>query len=160
MILFACGAGNSPQKVGEKFLKAMEAGNFSEAKKYATRKAQDQIDQVAGLSNVGASGHPEDIVVGEVEDFGDRATLHYTDGGNKKTLEMIKQDGEWKANWTKASHAGNEVGGMLEDGIDKAFESVEDGLEKGLDDLGKSLQGLKSVVEDAADNLNSDDDDK
>jgi hypothetical protein len=138
MILWACsGAATGPKEVGEKFLKAMKTGDYDGAKKLATKEAQASIDMMAGMGG-GAGGNADDIKVGDVKEDGDKATLSYTDAGKPLTLDLVKEGGDWKANWSKTpaesplNDLSKDLEGALDDAMDGgADEGTEDGTDEG-----------------------------
>lgn len=131
LVLWACGGADlGAKETAEKFLVALTTGDYGTAKDYATAEAAESIDMVEKLG--GEKGSASDIVVGEVEENGDNATANYTEKGEAKTLDLVKVDGKWKANWSKMG-GGSEMGG--------AMEELESGLEDAVEDLGEALEG-------------------
>ena len=142
MFLWACGGSASPKEVGEKFLNAMANGDIEGAKKFATSDAQTSLDLMQGNSEAKKT-NPDVIVVGDVQEDGDKATLNYTENGKAKTLKLIKEDGQWKAAWEKGAgddktldNLGNELGGAMDD----AMEELGDDLEKLGEDIKEAAE--------------------
>jgi hypothetical protein len=120
VVLWACGGASGPKAVGESFLNAMAKGDIEGAKKYATKEAQSSLDMMAGTAEA-KKANPDKIEIGEVKEEGDKATLSYKENGVDKSLNLVKEDGAWKAAWTK---------GGSDTGLDKMGE-----------DLGKAMEG-------------------
>jgi Domain of unknown function (DUF4878) len=124
VVLWACGGANGPKQVGEKFLNAIASSDFETAKKYATKDAQASLDMMASMSGGEAKGEPAKIEIGEVKEEGDKATLSYKENGADKTLELVKEGSEWKANWSKGGGS-NPVGDAIEGAVEGAVEAVD-----------------------------------
>jgi hypothetical protein len=86
----------------EKFLNAFAHGDMEAAKKYATKDAQSSLDMMAGTSET-KKANPDKIEMGDIKYKGDNATVSYHENGVLKTLEMVKEDGQWKAAWRKTT---------------------------------------------------------
>lgn len=125
VVLWACGGANGPKEVGEKFLNAVGSGDYETAKKYATKDAQASLDMMASMSG-GEKGEAAKIEIGEVKEEGDKATLNYKENGTDKTLELVKENGEWKANWSKG---GGAVGDAVEGAVDAAADAVVEAVD-------------------------------
>lgn len=145
MVLWACGGNLGPKETGEKFLKAMKSGDFETAKDYATKEAQASLEMMAGMAGAGGDnkGNPDDIKVGDVKEDGDNATLAYTDGGKAMTLDLVKEDGKWKAKWEKGGPGDNTDNPVnnLKDGLEDAFDGA---MEELGDELGGEGDGEES----------------
>jgi hypothetical protein len=100
LVLWACGGASGPKAVGESFLNAMAKGDIEGAKKYATKEAQSSLDMMAATAEA-KKANPDKIEIGEVKEEGDKATLSYKENGVDKSLNLVKEDGAWKAAWTK-----------------------------------------------------------
>ena len=124
VVLWACGGKGSAKEVGEKFLTAFAKGDIDGAKKFATKDAQASLDMVAGTSEA-KKANPDKIEIGEIKEEGDKATLSYKENGTDKTLELVKEGGEWKAAWTK---------GGGDTGLDKLGDELGDAMEGVLTD--------------------------
>lgn len=131
MVLFACGGGNlGPKETGEKFLKALAEGDYGTAKDYATKGSQESLDMLEKMGGGEATGSADDIVVGEVKEDGDKATLSYTEKGAEKTLNLVKEDGSWKAQFDKGGDTGSsntpldEITDAVEDAVDEVVEEI------------------------------------
>ncbi len=98
---------NRAKQVGESFLLAFAKGDIELAKTYATKDAQTSLDMMA-YSTEAKRGNPDKIKIGSIDLRGDQATLSYTENGAPKTLDLVKEAGEWKAAWTKGGN-NNEV---------------------------------------------------
>jgi hypothetical protein len=126
VVLWACGGAAGPKSVGESFLSAMAKGDIEGAKKFASKESQASLEMMAGTSDA-KKANPDKIEVGEVKEEGDKATLSYKENGADKTLNLVKEDGAWKAAWTKGgSDTGlDDLGKGLEDAMDSASTEVD-----------------------------------
>ena len=104
VVLWACGGASGPKAVGESFLNAFAKGDIEGAKKYATKDAQASLDMMAASAEA-KKANPDKIEIGEVKEEGDKATLSYKENGTDKTLDLVKENGEWKAAWSKGGGA-------------------------------------------------------
>ena len=121
VVLWACGGKSGPKEVGEKFLNAIASSDYETAKKYATKEAQESLTMMASMAGEAPKGEPAKIEIGEVKEEGDKATLSYKENGTDQTLDLVKEEGEWKANW-------NKMGGATPDaGIGEAVEGDVEG---------------------------------
>ncbi len=133
MVLWACGGGNlGPKETGEKFLKALAEGDYGTAKDYATKSSQESLEMLEKMGGGESGGSADDIVVGEVKEDGDKATLAYTEKGAEKTLNLVKEDGSWKAQFDKGGDTGStgspldEITDVVEDAVDEVMEEVSE----------------------------------
>jgi hypothetical protein len=143
--LAACGGGGAkdPAGVAEAFLNAMENGDYDKAKKYASKDSQEALDGMAEMGKMGDMGEamggekpePKEIKVGEVTESedGNTATVAYTADGVAQTLSMVKEDGDWKAVFSKS--------GM--DMMDEGMDTMDDM------DIDGTLDSLNEVIDDA-----------
>ena len=131
LVLWACGGGaTGPKEVGQAFLEALAEGDFGTAKDYATQDSQEALDMMEKMGGGETTGSKDDIKVGEVKEEGDKATLMYTEKGAEKTLDLVKEDGEWKVKYSKGGPTeGNS--GMEE--LDNAMEDLGNELEEALE---------------------------
>ena len=135
MVLWACGGGNlGPKETGEKFLKALAEGDYGTAKDYATKGSQESLDMLEKMGGGEATGSADDIVVGEVKEDGDKATLSYTEKGAEKTLNLVKEDGSWKAEFNKGGDTGSSSN-PLEDVVEEVVEEVEEAVEEVVEEV-------------------------
>lgn len=137
LVLWACGGGASSSKeVGEKFLKALATGDYGTAKEYATKESQESLEMLEKMGGGETGGSADDIVVGESKEEGDKATLSYTEKGVEKTLDLVKEDGAWKAKFSKGGPTeGNggmieEIGESIEDAVNEIADDVEEVVEE------------------------------
>jgi hypothetical protein len=127
VVLWACGGASGPKAVGESFLNAMAKGDIEGAKKYATKEAQSSLDMMAGTAEA-KKANPDKIEIGEVKEDGDKATLSYKENGVDKTLNLVKEDGAWKAAWTKG-------GGDTGTGLDDLGKGLEEAMDSAMTDM-------------------------
>jgi hypothetical protein len=127
LVLWACGGASGPKEVGEKFLAAISKGDVEGAKKFATKDAQASLDMAATTLEAKKTT-PDKIEIGTIKEDGDKATLSYKENGADKTLELMKEGGEWKAAWSKGAgdsgmdKLGEELGGAMEGAMEGATE--------------------------------------
>lgn len=133
VVLWACGGKGGAKDVAEKFLNAIAAGDYDGAAKYATKEAQESLKMMASMSGGEAKGEPAKIEIGDVKEEGDKATVSYKENGTAKTLEMVKEEGEWKANWSKG-------GGAVENAVEGAVEGAMEGATEPHDSTGAATE--------------------
>ncbi len=134
LVLWACGGGAKTSKdVGTAFLEALAEGDFSTAKDYATKDSQEALDMMETMGGGETTGSKDDIKVGEVKEDGDKATLMYTEKGEEKTLDMVKEDGEWKVKYSKGGPTEGNSG--LEE-LDNAMEDLGNAMEEAMEEVG------------------------
>jgi hypothetical protein len=127
--------------VAEAFLTAMAEGDYDKAKKYASAESQEAIDQTAQMSesmeDMGGDEEKDvpEIKVGEATVEGEHASVAYTEDGTDKTLELVKEDGEWKAVFSKMPDM---------EGLDSFDESLEE-----LEGIGDSLNDAIEEMEES-----------
>jgi len=126
LMLASC-SGNSPKAVAEKFLKAINAGDFKEAKKYCDEKTGDLIGMLESFSK-GEKPKEKDIksfTITKVEENGDTAKVFYKAEGSDKeeSLDLKKIKGKWLVSINKEQ--GKENGMHHEDGDDHSSDDME-----------------------------------
>jgi hypothetical protein len=135
VVLWACGGASGPKAVGESFLNAMAKGDIEGAKKFATKDAQESLGMMAASAEAKKT-NPDKIEIGEIKEEGDKATLSYKENGADKSLNLVKEDGQWKAAWTKG-------GGDM--GLDKLGEGLEEGLNEAVENVGEALDSATTA---------------
>jgi|GEM_PF-3073892 hypothetical protein len=135
VVLWACGS-NGPKEIGEKFLTAISKGDYETAKQFATEDAKSSLDMMASMEKSLPAGEKKEskIEIGEVKEEGDKATLSYKEDGTDKTLDLVKVNGEWKANWSKMGGATDSATDALEgaaDAVETAVDSAAATVEEG-----------------------------
>lgn len=97
--LFMTGCTDSPQDVGESFMRAVASGKIEEAKLYCTETTAKSLDFA---SQMGALKIDPDYDVVCLRDsiVGNTAYVYYLEKGCSKEgrLTLYKIDGEWKVN--------------------------------------------------------------
>lgn len=149
----ACGGGKAkdPKGVAEAFLNAMAEQDWSTAKKYATAGSQEAIDQVAemaesmkGLEDLaGEESETPEIKMGDVTEEGETAVVSYTEDGSEKQLNLVKEEGEWKVEFSKMG--GMDDMGDMSEGLEEMDEALE-GLEGLGDSLSEAMEELEEVT--------------
>ena len=127
VVLWACGGASGPKAVGESFLNAMAKGDIEGAKKFATKDAQESLGMMAASAEAKKT-NPDKIEIGEIKEEGDKATLSYKENGADKSLNLVKEDGQWKAAWTKGGGGLEDLGGALEGAVEGAVEGATEAL--------------------------------
>lgn len=138
VVLWACGGASGPKEIGEQFLNAMAKGDIEGAKKFATKDSQTSLDMMAGNA-VTKAANPDKIELGEVKEEGEKATLNYKENGVDKTLNLQKEDGQWKVAYSKGA-------GSSDNSLDKIGEDLGKAMEEAVEEAGEEL---KEAVEDA-----------
>ncbi len=154
----ACGGStaNDPKSVAEAFLTAMNNQNYDKAKKYATEGSQESLETMSKMAEMAAGlsdekPEPKEIVVGESEVDGDNAVVHYTEDGNDMTLDLVKEDGNWKAKFDKMGGLMDDIGDSSEglDSLNEALDSLTDSVDTVIDDMNEAVDSLSEIIDDA-----------
>lgn len=94
----------SPKAVAEKFITAMENGDFEEAKKYADDSMGQILGMLGGLEKSLPKGNEKKkVTITKVEEDGDKAKAFYKVEGQEeeKSIDLKKVDGNWKVSFNK-----------------------------------------------------------
>jgi len=112
--MFACGGGDTPEKVAEDFHKSLGEKDFAKAKGLATKKGEKDIQTLEEMSkSMGAMGGEEKaekveiekVTCAEVKD--DKTTCTCKEKNGKETkYNMVKEDGKWKVDYSKMGDMG------------------------------------------------------
>lgn len=137
-LMTACGGGETPSKVAEKFLTHIDKKEFKEAKAYGTKATGDLLDMVDGLAGMMPKEDPKGFVIKEEKIEGDKATVTYRSNGKEadETLNLVKEDGKWLVNMSKED--------MNKEGDAGAMDMGE-----GFDDLGAEMDTLATETMEA-----------
>lgn len=104
-LLMSCGNNSGgPEENAEKFLKAISAADFEEAKTYCTEETKKLVAVIESLAGEMKKGDVEIKIEGlTCEENEDKATCTYccNDQGENETLNMKKVDGEWLVSISK-----------------------------------------------------------
>lgn len=112
VLMTSCGGGGgSPEATAKHFLNALQDMDFEGAKKYATEGSAEMLDMMQSMSSMAGDEEkpePKKITITNTETEGDKATVTYTAEGSdeEQTLDLVKQDGEWKVVFDKSSMGG------------------------------------------------------
>lgn len=100
---------NSPEARAERFLNSLYRMEYQEAKTLATEETAKVLDMMEQFSSMMPDSVRENakrirIDIKSVEEDGDRAKVTYmtTESEHENTLDMVRQDGEWLAQWDKS----------------------------------------------------------
>jgi hypothetical protein len=143
LLLWACGGKSGPKDVAEKFLAAIAAHDYQGAAKFATKEAQESLKMMASMGGMAGNSETSKIEVGDVKEDGDKATVAYTEDGKAKSLEMVKEDGEWKANWSKG-------GGVVENALEGTVKDALEGAGEALKTAGAALDSAAGEANEEA----------
>ncbi len=151
--------GGDPKETVEHFFTALKDKKFDEAKKYATKESQSLLDMIGSLSqkipdSTSNKAKEEKFDVTNVKINGDAATADVvpTDKSAGLTVNLKKEDGQWKVAFDKSSlmkmsmdqaqKQGVDVQKELSGALDSAKSAVSQSAEA-LDSLHKALDSLK-----------------
>lgn len=96
-----------PQETAEAFLKAMQYGNYEEAKQYCSEGTAKNLDLYETMSSLGANAKAEPFTITKTEEDGDYATVTYDQGAEKdKRLQLHKNEGKWEVMMSKSDFGG------------------------------------------------------
>ena len=139
LVLWACGKEMTASDCAEKFLTAVQNGDWDAAKTYATDDTDGAIDLLSGSDEEKNTPKAVKIVGEEVN--GDEATVTYTlDGGEEKTVTMQKAGSKWEAVMEKSDIQGDIGQKSLED-------NLMEGLEEGMEEMGGALEEMGTELE-------------
>jgi hypothetical protein len=111
----ACSGGDSPKGVANEFLTSLNKMDFAKAKTMGTEETGKLLDMLSSFSDMVPDSVKQkeankkiEIVNEKIE--GDNATVTYkTEGSDKEeTLKLVKADGKWKVQMSKADMGGGE----------------------------------------------------
>ena len=103
LALVFTGCSKSPSDVSEQFLEGVRTADLVMINEVSTQKTQKMTPMIVGFSKKALDAGkkaPEFEVLSEVV-TGDKAVVTYKDGDSKKTLNLIKVDGDWKVEFSK-----------------------------------------------------------
>ncbi|HNW97542.1 MAG TPA: hypothetical protein PKK00_03905 [Bacteroidales bacterium] len=101
--LNACKSSDTPDKVAEKFLSALNKGDTTEAKNLATEDSYAFIRFYGGMAQLGGGAKEVKIENMKCTEDGDKAKCDYTENGEAKQIDLLKKDGKWMVNMKKES---------------------------------------------------------
>ena len=103
----ACGGGDTPKSVAEKFLKSLNKMDYETAKKYGSEDTGKLLDMMSGFANLmpDSAKQERSFEMKEEKINGDKATVTYAASGEEgeQSLNLIKIDGKWKVAMSKDS---------------------------------------------------------
>jgi hypothetical protein len=120
---FASCSQNSPKATAQRFLDALYQKDYDGAKKYATEETKKQLDAARQMNATVTEADKQakvEILDENVKVQGDTAFIGYTVTGPEdsptglQTLQMVKVEGKWLAQWSKMG----ELNDMLRDAQD------------------------------------------
>ena len=100
-LIFLVGCmGSSPSSTAKSFMSALQDGNATKAKEYATANTAVILDMMVAMGKLPNVKNFK--IVKELID-GNRAMVRYTEGdsGQEQELNLIKVDGDWKVQISK-----------------------------------------------------------
>ena len=112
LLLVSCSQ-NTPKAVAEKFLKAVNKLDFTEAKKYCDEDTQKLLSLMESFSKDEDSkkakekASDDDFTITKVEENGDKAKVYYKakDSEKEVSLDLKKVDGKWLVSVNKEQGA-------------------------------------------------------
>ncbi len=142
--------GDSPEKVAEKFLTALNNEDWETAEKYSTKgthKLLDMLESFAAMAD--EEGAPEreknDFKMEGCKEDGDAATCMYccNEEGGSDEVPLLKVDGEWKVNMVKEQSMSDAMDDVL-----KEMEQGEEEMGEEMEEMGELIEELGTVLED------------
>lgn len=110
VILFtACGGGESPKAVAQKFITAIEDKKFDDAAALGTEDTKKAVQMLQSFASMmPADAKKKEFEFGEEKVDGDKATVSYKEKGTDKeqTVNLVKQDGKWLVSMSKEEMTG------------------------------------------------------
>lgn len=111
--IFSCsGDANTPEKVAETFLNAVNNKNFEKAKELSTPESHQMIDLISNFAkNVEETEAVEKVIkIGTCNIEGEAATCDYCcdSEGKETTIKLKLIEGQWKADLSKEALFGDE----------------------------------------------------
>jgi len=102
VLFFNCGGGG-PEAVAEDFLSHLSKQEWSEAQKLMTTETAPMMTMIQGMAEMSGENLelPSDFKIVGCEVDGETAVCTYTAEGGNETLNLKKEDGEWKVAITK-----------------------------------------------------------
>jgi hypothetical protein len=101
--LNACKSSDTPDKVAEKFLTALNKGDTTEAKSLATVESESFIRFYGGMAQLGGGAKDVKIEGMKCKEDGDKAKCDYTENSEAKQIDLVKKDGKWLVDMKKES---------------------------------------------------------
>ena len=124
----ACKTTDSPEKVTEKFMNHLAAGEYSKAAEYGTESTKQMMEMFEALESLGGESivdddvKPEEIKEVECEIDGDFAVCRFEEDGEMAEVHLVKIDGNWLVDMKKEDPFGD----MDMDWDDEAERDLED----------------------------------
>lgn len=109
----ACETTDGPDKVTEKFMNHLIAGEFDLAAEYGTESTKQMMEMFEALESLGGEGmvdeelEPEKVGDIECEIDGDTAVCRFDEDGEMAEVQLIKQDGQWLVDMKKENPFGD-----------------------------------------------------
>jgi hypothetical protein len=94
LCLSAC-AGKSPKSVAERYLTAIQVGDYKGAQQFASAESQEPLAALAE-QKLPVGDHLPKFEMGEEVISGERAVVEFKQDGNPHLLSLIQENGEWK----------------------------------------------------------------
>lgn len=139
----SCSGGNSPEKVVEGFVNAINDRDWETAKTLSTPDSESMIDMIKGFADMmpdTTSAFNFEIVSDKTVQEGESASVTIRDeNGNEMAYKLKKLEGDWKVDFTMEALMGDVMSEEgLETTIDESLETMEDmtqDLEQAVEDL-------------------------
>ncbi len=149
LFLSAC-AGKSPKSVAERYLTAIQVGDYKGAQQFASAESQAPLAELAA-KNQAIGDHIIQFEVGEEKISGERAVVEFKQDGNPHILSLIQENDEWKviyvptnSNSTAAAEANLQDAGYIAKLFLEALHSgeVREAMKYATKDAQRSLDML------------------
>jgi hypothetical protein len=109
-------------KAAKAFLDAWAARDYKKAKRYISPETEEAYDMMVAILEADTAPPPVRIVLQEIKEEAETATVTYLQNDEVKTLDMVEVEGNWFVAFVKASPTDDEeFQKALEEIIDSAF---------------------------------------
>jgi hypothetical protein len=99
---------NNPGTVAKTFLTSLYQNDYEAAKKVSTKETTNMLNLMEQMNSKISDSAKKELMqikvnIKSVKETGDNATVTFTTSENPKdqTLHMVKENGQWLAQWTK-----------------------------------------------------------
>jgi len=155
ILIYSCSGGGSPSQVADKFLNALQDGDFETAKKYSTEKSQDFLGDLAemykSMEVMDLDHETKDITVTNESIDGDKSIVSYTEDGDSMEITLVKENGSWKVAFDKETLMGGAFDSMWDEDEDEYddYDDYDDyEMEEEMDEQYEEIEEEMSEEED------------
>ena len=129
LTLLSCGKKSNPKTTAQQFLDGLYHLDFPSAKAVATEQTKAQLDKFSQRRQQDFKKDAMSIrvLIEEPVVKGDQATVDYklSNDATVRTLKMIKQDGQWLAEWSKMDFGGATMIDMIKGKSETPPQEIE-----------------------------------